>query len=177
MVEIHISGQLFRFTPNPPLILPVAAQLLGVEPTGGFVVHPDARMGLTMIIDDIGRIIVHGARKYDVARAAASSFLLGLGKSDAEITSEHGPVTGWFDLGGQIDQDVILKVLRDDAELDLRLDAVRVEDEKTGVEAIIWPNGRVIVPSATTSMTFSIFARRLSRELRSHVANLTSFGG
>ena len=73
MVEIQISGQLFRFTPTPPLILPVAVQLLGIEPTGGFVVHPDARMGLTLIIDDIGRILVHGARKYDVARAAASS--------------------------------------------------------------------------------------------------------
>ena len=177
MTEVRISGQLFRFTPTPPLILPVAAQLLDVEPTGGFVVHPDARMGLTLIIDEIGRILVHGARKYNVARAAASSFLLGLGRSDADIVSEHGPVTGWFDLGGEIDLDMVLKVLRENAELDLRLDAVRVEDQKTGVEAIVWSNGRVIVPSAPTSMTLSIFARRLSRDFGPHVKTSMTSGG
>tara|TARA_B100000214_G_scaffold370901_1_gene346344 strand:+ start:786 stop:1307 length:522 start_codon:yes stop_codon:yes gene_type:complete len=163
--SVNVAGQLFRFKPSPPLILPVAAELLKIKPVGGVVVHADSKLGMTYIIDEMGRIIVHGAKNYDVARAAVTSFLLGLGKSDEGLSTEHGPVTGWFDLDGEVKLERVLKEFGESAEMDLRLGAVRIEEEQTGTSAIIWPNGRVIVPSANSNTSMKILSRRLKRRL------------
>ena len=84
-IDVRIENQLVRFvTPQPVDQDSVVAQL-GGQKTGGVVIKVLDRPRATIVIDQQGRIVVHGTHRVEAARAAAKEMMLRLGLNDSGL--------------------------------------------------------------------------------------------
>ena len=85
-IEVRIENQLVRFVPPSPVDQASVVAQLGGQQTGGVVIKVLDRPRATLVIDQAGRIVVHGTDRVEVARAAAKELMLRLGLNDSGIT-------------------------------------------------------------------------------------------
>ena len=144
-VEVKVENQLVRFTcPEPVDQELVVAQLGGVK-SGGVVIKILERPSATIVIDEQGKIVVHGTKRVEVARKAAKEILLLMGKDDSGMTTELGPIVASFNYGGAVDISGITSALGQSvATLDERLGCAIIEDSRHDLRLNIWPNGKAV---------------------------------
>ena len=78
-IEVRIENQLVRFVPPSPVDQASVVAQLGGQQTGGVVIKVLDRPRATLVIDQAGRIVVHGTHRVEAARAAAKELMLRLG--------------------------------------------------------------------------------------------------
>ena len=97
MTEARVENQLFRFTPASTLDPQRVIDEIGGKRSGRYVTLSLVAPRATLLIDQEGKIIVHGCRKQDLAHLAAKEVLLRLGEDESGMTFEVGPVVASFD--------------------------------------------------------------------------------
>ena len=122
---------------------------LGGQRNSGVVIKAMDRPRATLVIDEQGRIVVHGTHRVEAARAAAKELLLRLGMDDSGLVAEMGPVVASF----QFDQDINLQAIpaslpSGTAEFDQRLGCTTLSDQRHNLTVQIWPNGKCVVADA-----------------------------
>ena len=83
MTEARVENQLFRFTPAAPLDPQRVVDEIGGKRSGRYVTLSLVAPRATLLVDQDGRIIVHGCRKQDLAHLAAKEVLLRLGEAES----------------------------------------------------------------------------------------------
>ena len=79
-IDVRVDNLLVRFTTSPPIDLEEAVERLGGVVNGDVIIKMLDAPRATLIIDSMGRIIVHGTHRIEAARAAAKEMLLRMGK-------------------------------------------------------------------------------------------------
>ena len=97
MTDARVENQLFRFTPATTLDPQRVVDEIGGKRSGRYVTLSLVAPRATLLVDQDGRIIVHGCRKQDLAHLAAKEVLLRLGEAESGMTFEVGPVVASFD--------------------------------------------------------------------------------
>ena len=95
-VDVRVENQLVRFVPTSPVDHEAVISQLAGQKNGNIVVKALEKPRATIIIDEAGRIVVHGTHRVEVARAAAKELLLRLGLDDTGLQTELGPVIASF---------------------------------------------------------------------------------
>ena len=98
-IDVRIENQLVRFVPPQPVDQDSVVAQLGGQKTGGVVIKVLDRPRATIVIDQQGRIVVHGTHRVEAARAAAKEMMLRLGLNDSGLETELGPVVASFEFG------------------------------------------------------------------------------
>ena len=148
-IEVRIENQLVRFVPPTPVDQASVVAQLGGQQTGGVVIKVLDSPRATLVIDEQGRIVVHGTHRVEAARAAARELMLRLGLDDAGLETELGPVVASFEFG----QALLVESLVGDfgagsAHYDERLGCSIGEDTRHNLSIHMWPNGRCVVTNA-----------------------------
>ena len=148
-VEVRIENQLVRFVPPKPVDQASVVAQLGGQQTGGVVIKVLDRPRATLVIDEEGRIVVHGTHRVEAARAAAKELMLRLGLNDAGLETELGPVVASFEFGQSL---LVESVVGDfgagTAHYDERLGCSIVDDTRHNLTLHMWPNGRCVATDA-----------------------------
>jgi len=148
-IEVRIENQLVRFVPPTPLDQAAVVAQLGGQQTGGVVIKVLDRPRATLVIDQAGRIVVHGTHRVEAARAAARELMLRLGLDDVGLETELGPVVASFEFGNAL---LVESVVGDfgagTAHFDERLGCAIVEDTRHNLTLHMWPNGRCLATDA-----------------------------
>ena len=148
-VDVKVENLLVRFTPNPRLDLEEAVERAGGIKNGDVIIKMLDRPRATIIIDNEGRMVVHGTHRIEAARAAAKELLLRMGRDDSGLTAELGPIVASFDFGEAIEIGAYRNNLGSGtAEVDERLGCLRIEDNRHDLELLIWPHGRCVALKA-----------------------------
>ena len=95
-VDVRVENQLVRFVPTSPVNHDAVVSQLAGQKNGGIVIKTLEKPRATIIIDEEGRIVVHGTHRVEAARAAAKELLLRLGLDDSGLQTELGPVIASF---------------------------------------------------------------------------------
>mgnify|MGYP003312396973 FL=1 len=82
-VDVRVENQLVRFVPTNPVNHDAVVSQLAGQKNGGIVIKTLEKPRATIIIDEEGRIVVHGTHRVEAARAAAKELLLRLGLDDS----------------------------------------------------------------------------------------------
>jgi TATA-box binding protein (TBP) (component of TFIID and TFIIIB) len=148
-IEVRVENLLVRFSPSPPVDLEEAIERLGGVKNGDVIIKMLDAPRATLIIDEEGRIIVHGTHRIEAARAAAKEMLLRMGRDDSGLVAELGPIVASFDFG----EDVPINNLRMNlgsgtTSLDERLGCLRLNDTRHDLELLIWADGRCVALNA-----------------------------
>ena len=148
-IDVRIENQLVRFVPPQPVDQESVVAQLGGQRTGGVVIKVLDRPRATIVIDQKGRIVVHGTHRVEAARAAAKEMMLRLGLNDSGLETELGPVVASFEFG----QSLLVESVSGDfgagiAHYDERLGCATVEDTRHNLTLHMWPNGRCIATDA-----------------------------
>ncbi len=169
--KVQVENQLIRFTHEVPVDQEKAVKTLSGKRSGEFVlVQLDVPRAM-IIIDQIGRIIVHGTKRIQIARAAAKEILLRMGRSDDGLSSETGTLQASFKFPQELTFDGIEDALYPtEVSRDVRLDCVRINDTRHGIELLIWPNGKAVALGATHANLVAMSAVHWGAKLKS--ANL-----
>jgi len=146
---VRVENQLIRFVPPVPIELDVAVSKLGAIRQDDYAVHTLVTPRATIIVDNQGRIVIHGTNRMEVARHAAKEFLLLLGRSDDGLKAELGGIIASFKFVNKLNMSRLIKKLGSIVEKDERLDCVKVNDNRHKITLYIWENGKVIVENAT----------------------------
>ena len=148
-MEVRIENQLVRFVPPQPVDQDAVVAQLGGQQTGGVVIKVLDRPRATLVIDQEGRIVVHGTHRVEAARAAAKELMLRLGRDDAGLETELGPVVASFEFGQAL---LVESVVGDfgagTATFDERLGCNIIEDSRHNLTLHMWPNGRCVATDA-----------------------------
>ncbi|MBT3452005.1 MAG: hypothetical protein HN444_01455 [Euryarchaeota archaeon] len=148
-IDVRIENQLVRFVPPQPVDQDSVVAQLGGQKTGGVVIKVLDRPRATIVIDQQGRIVVHGTHRVEAARAAAKEMMLRLGLNDSGLETELGPVVASFEFGQSL---LVESVVGDfgagTAHYDERLGCATVEDTRHNLTLHMWPNGRCIATDA-----------------------------
>ncbi len=148
-IEVRIENHLVRFTPPAPIDKQAVISQLGGQETSGVVIKVLDKPRATLVIDNEGRITVHGTHRVEAARAAAKELMLRLGLSDTGLETELGPVVASFDFGQSINITQLSGTYRaGSAAYDERLGCSVIEDSRHNLTLHVWPNGRCVVPNA-----------------------------
>ena len=148
-IEVRIENHLVRFTPPAPIDKQAVISQLGGQETSGVVIKDLDNPRATLVIDNEGRITVHGTHRVEAARAAAKELMLRLGLSDTGLETELGPVVASFDFGQSINITQLSGTYRaGSAAYDERLGCSVIEDSRHNLTLHVWPNGRCVVPNA-----------------------------
>ena len=70
-VDVRVENQLVRFVPPSPVNHDAVVSQLSGQKNGGIVIKSLEKPRATIIIDEEGRIVVHGTHRVEAARAAA----------------------------------------------------------------------------------------------------------
>ncbi|MBT5285819.1 MAG: hypothetical protein HOI79_07585 [Euryarchaeota archaeon] len=148
-VDVRVENQLVRFVCPTPIDQEKVVQMVGGQRNSGVVIKVLDRPRATLVIDEEGRIVVHGTHRVEAARAAAKELLLRLGMDDAGLMAELGPVVTSF----KYEQSVNLQAIAGSftsgtTEYDERLGCTILTDTRHKLTVQIWPNGKCIVTDA-----------------------------
>lgn len=143
-----VETQLFRFVPDDPIPLDLALELLEARRLGDYALHALETPRCTIVIDPMGRIIVHGLHRPEAARAVATEVLVLLGRPQEQPRMEPGPIVASFDYEQPVQLERLADRLGAMAEHDERLGCLRLDDDRHELEVLLWENGRAIVPRA-----------------------------
>ena len=141
LVDVSVENHLIRFLPAEPLDHQEAIDLADAQRHGPVVIKMLTRPKAMVVVDAEGRLVVHGTRRIEVARAAAREILLRCGHNDQGMVAELGPVVVSFDLEMELDPEALASNHRALA-FDERLGCLRIEDQRYELELLVWPNGR-----------------------------------
>lgn len=142
--KIHIETQSFRAIPSEPIKLADAVKFAGARSNGQFAVieHEDPRA--LIVIDTDGSLLIHGISNPEAASLIAKETLLGIGLTDKGLVIEIGEVLVSFSIG----KAVLISLAAErfnDAEYDLRLDALRISAKRHNCTILLFNNGKGIV--------------------------------
>lgn len=140
-VEVRVENQLIRFTPPEPFNSEDVISTLGGKKSGKFVILALKNPRATLLVDQDGRLVVHGTNHSEIAWAAAREMLLRLGKSDEGLTTEKGPLVVSFDYGQPLRIDQVSEYFPEFVE-DSRLDCIRIKDSMHDMDLLFFSNGR-----------------------------------
>jgi len=148
-IKVRIENHLFRFIPPNPIDPQAVVSQLGGQETSGVVIKVLDKPRATLVIDQQGRITVHGTHRIEAARAAAKELMLRLGLNDSGLETELGPVVASFNFDQSLDiTQLVGNYSAGNAVYDKRLGCSTIEDSRHNLTLHIWPNGRCIVPNA-----------------------------
>ena len=81
--DVRVENQLVRFVCPTPLDHDRVVAEVGGQRNSGVVIKAMERPRATLVIDEEGRIVVHGTHRVEAARAAAKELLLRMGMDDS----------------------------------------------------------------------------------------------
>lgn len=146
-VAVRVENQLVRYTAPEPFGHEEVVEQLGGKKNGKVVILALKSPRATLLVDEEGRLVVHGTSRNEIARAAAREMLLRLGRADEGLTAEKGPMVASFDYGQPLRTDNVPEFFPD-AELDERLECLRINDENHGMDLLFFSNGRGVALGA-----------------------------
>ena len=164
MTEAHVENQLFRFTPPFTLDPQRVVDEIGGKRSGEYIVLSLVAPRATLLIDQGGKIIVHGCKKQDLAHLAAKEVLLRLGEDESGMSCELGPVIASFNL----ETNVALEGVPDlfpEATMDTELDCLQIDDSQHEIKILLFRNGRGIATEARHGKLVGMAARRWKQRL------------
>ncbi|RJV00340.1 MAG: hypothetical protein DWC10_00260 [Candidatus Poseidoniales archaeon] len=149
MIDVRVENQLVRFVCPTPIDPDLVVNELGGQRNSGVVIKALDRPRATLVIDEQGRIVVHGTHRVEAARAAAKELLLRLGMDDSGLVAEMGPVVASFQYEQALNIEAIPATLPSgNAAMDTRLGCTTLTDTRHSLTIQIWPNGKCIVADA-----------------------------
>ena len=164
MTTARVENQLFRFTPSSSLDPQRIIDEIGGKRSGMYVTLSLVAPRATLLVDQEGRIIVHGCRKQDLAHLAAKEVLLRLGEDESGMTFEVGPVVASFNFETTVSLEGVPD-LYPEAELDTDLDCLRINDLRHEIKMLLFRNGRGIATEARHGKLVAMAARRWKQRL------------
>ena len=149
MLDVRVENQLVRFVCPSPINQDKVLEAVGGQRTSGVVIKVLDRPNATLVIDEEGRIVVHGTRRIEAARAAAKELLLRMGMDDTGLVAEMGPLVASFQFDRSIRiQEMSAQFSSGTTEYDSRLGCSFLTDTRHNLTLQIWPNGKCIVTDA-----------------------------
>ena len=164
MTTARVENQLFRFTPSSSLDPQRIIDEIGGKRSGMYVTLSLVAPRATLLVDQEGRIIVHGCRKQDLAHLAAKEVLLRLGEDESGMTFELGPAVASFDFGHSVKLEGVPDLFPD-ATIDTELDCLRIDDTQHEVKLLLFRNGRGIATEARHEKLVTMAAKRWMQRL------------
>ena len=140
-VKVRVENQLIRFTAPEPFDSEDVINTLGGKKSGKFVILALKNPRATLLVDQDGRLVVHGTNHSEIAWAAAREMLLRLGRADEGLTTEKGPLVVSFDYGQPLRIDQVSEYFPE-FEDDSRLDCIRISDSMHDMDLLFFSNGR-----------------------------------
>ena len=148
-MDVRVENQLVRFVCPTPLDHDRVVSEVGGQRNSGVVIKAMERPRATLVVDEEGRIVVHGTHRIEAARAAAKELLLRMGMDDSGLVAEMGPVVVSFQFDRAVKLEAIPAALPSGtAEFDARLGCTTLTDARHSLTVQIWPNGKCIVADA-----------------------------
>ncbi|MGB1587410.1 MAG: hypothetical protein ACPHJD_01200 [Poseidonia sp.] len=148
-IDVRVENQLVRFVCPTPINHDAVVNEVGGQRNSGVVIKALDRPRATLVIDEQGRIVVHGTHRVEAARAAAKELLLRLGMDDSGLVAEMGPVVASFQFEQAINLQAIPASLPSGTtEFDERLGCTTLSDQRHNLTVQIWPNGKCVVADA-----------------------------
>ncbi len=139
-IKVRVENQLVRFTAPQPFEAEEVIKTLGGKKSGKYVILALKNPRATLLVDEEGRLVVHGTNHSEIAWAAAREMLLRLGRPDEGITTEKGPLVVSFDYGQPLRTDQISEYYPEFEE-DERLECVRISDKLHDMDLLFFSNG------------------------------------
>lgn len=139
-VKVRVENQLVRFTAPQPFEAEEVINSLGGKKSGKYVILALKNPRATLLVDDKGRLVVHGTNHSEVAWAAAREMLLRLGRPDEGISTEKGPLVVSFDYGQPLRTDQVSEYYPN-FEIDERLECIRITDKLHDMDLLFFSNG------------------------------------
>ncbi len=166
--KVRVENQLFRFTHPTPISQEDVVKKLSGTASGNFVLKQLKSPKATILIDIEGRIVVHGTKRIELARAAAKEILLQLNRDDTGLSTELGPIMASFDLTKNIDFTGIEKALAPISIVsDDNLGCLRLQDGRHELELLLWPNGKAVALGASHPNLVAMSAVALREKISS----------
>ena len=164
MTDARVENQLFRFKPAIELDPQRVVDELGGKRSGRYVMLSLVAPRATLMVDQEGKIIVHGCRKQDLAHLAAKEVMLRLGEDESGMTFEVGPVVASFDFESTVSLEGVPDLFPE-AVMDTELDCLRIDDQKHEVKLLLFRNGRGIATESRHVKLVAMAARRWKQRL------------
>jgi TATA-box binding protein (TBP) (component of TFIID and TFIIIB) len=164
MTQARVENQLFRFTPSIKLNPQRVIDDVGGKRSGRYVTLSLVAPRATLLVDEEGKIIVHGCRKQDLAHLAAKEVLLRLGEDESGMTVEVGPVVATFDFDASVSLEGVPDLFPE-ASFDSELDCLRIDDTRHEIKMLLFRNGRGIATEARHGKLVAMSARRWKQRL------------
>ena len=164
MTEARVENQLFRFKPAIELDPQRVVDELGGKRSGRYVMLSLVAPRATLMVDQEGKIIVHGCRKQDLAHLAAKEVMLRLGEDESGMTFEVGPVVASFDFESTVSLEGVPDLFPE-AVMDTELDCLRIDDQKHEIKLLLFRNGRGIATESRHVKLVAMAARRWKQRL------------
>ncbi len=166
-VEIEIETQSFRVTPAEPVNLEDAVKYAGARSNGAFGVIEHEEPRALIVVDTDGSLLIHGISNLEAASLIAEETLLSIGLSEKGLVVESGEVLGSFSVGRAVLIELAAERFQD-ANHDLRLDALRIAAKRHNCTILLFNNGRGIVMGQSSrkvaEMAVSHWVSELSQE-------------
>ena len=166
-VEIEIETQSFRVIPAEPVNLEDAVKYAGARSNGAFGVIEHEEPRALIVVDTDGSLLIHGISNLEAASLIAEETLLSIGLSEKGLVVESGEVLGSFSVGRAVLIELAAERFQD-ANHDLRLDALRIAAKRHNCTILLFNNGRGIVMGQSSrkvaEMAVSHWVSELSQE-------------
>jgi len=148
-VDVRVENQLVRFVPQSPVDHDAVVSQLSGQKNGDIVIKALDKPRATIVIDEAGRIVVHGTHRVEAARAAAKELLLRLGLDDSGLQTELGPVIASFNLDKGVKVEAMNKQFTGgNSVYDERLGCAIIQDTRHNLRLYIWANGKCVASDA-----------------------------
>ena len=148
-VDVRVENQLVRFVPRSPVSHDAVVSQLAGQKNGNIVVKALEKPRATIVIDEEGRIVVHGTNRVEIARAAAKELLLRLGLDESGLQTELGPVIASFNFEQAVDVEAMNKEFTGGTStFDQRLGCAIIQDSRHNLKLYVWPNGKCVASDA-----------------------------
>ena len=164
MTDARVENQLFRFKHAIELDPQRVVDELGGKRSGRYVMLSLVAPRATLMVDQEGKIIVHGCRKQDLAHLAAKEVMLRLGEDESGMTFEVGPVVASFDFESTVSLEGVPDLFPE-AVMDTELDCLRIDDQKHEIKLLLFRNGRGIATESRHVKLVAMAARRWKQRL------------
>ena len=148
-VDVRVENQLVRFVSKSPVSHDAVVSQLAGQKNGNIVVKALEKPRATIVIDEEGRIVVHGTNRVEIARAAAKELLLRLGLDESGLQTELGPVIASFNFEQAVDVEAMNKEFTGGTStFDQRLGCAIIQDSRHNLKLYVWPNGKCVASDA-----------------------------
>ena len=148
-VDVRVENQLVRFIPKAPVSQDAVVSQLAGQKNGNIVIKALDKPRATIIIDNEGRIVVHGTHRVEAARAAAKELLLRLGLDVSGLQTELGPVIASFNFEIGVNVVAMNKKFTGGSSIyDQRLGCAIIQDNRHNLKLYVWPNGKCVASDA-----------------------------